>query len=77
MGETTITKKSVEQVLEDHTLELMGIRGVVGVAESLRDGEPCIMVMVAARTPEIDQKIPDRLGGYAVTIKVTGELNAS
>ena len=68
---------SIEQVIREQAPELMAIPGVVGVSQSLQDSEPCIMIMVAARTSEIDQKIPDRLGGYVVTIRVTGELNAS
>ena len=54
----------------------MEIPGVVGTAQTLCDGEPCIMIMAAARTPEIAQKIPDRLEGYRVTIQVTGEFRA-
>ena len=64
-------------MLKEHTDELMEIPGVVGTAQTLCDGEPCIMIMASSRTPEIDQKIPDRLEGFRVTIRVTGELHAS
>ena len=69
-------KKTIRQVLEECAGELMGLPGVVGTAQTLRDGEPCIMVMVAARTPEIDEKIPARIEGYPVRIQVTGEFRA-
>ena len=75
-GETKIPKKSIQQVLHEHSPELMKIPGVVGTAQSLCDGEPCIMVMVAACTAALEQKIPKRLEGYRVWIRVTGEFRA-
>ena len=70
-------EKTIRQVLEERAGELMGLPGVVGTAQTLRDGEPCIMVMVAARTPEVEENIPERIEGYAVRIEVTGEFRAS
>ena len=70
-------EKSLKQVLKERAGELMEVPGVVGVGESLCDGEPCIRVMVVARTPELEQRIPGRLEGYRVSIRVSGEFRAS
>jgi hypothetical protein len=75
-GAAEIQDKPIKQVLEEHSPRLMAVPGVVGTAESLCDNEPCIVVMVVARTPELEQNLPDRLEGYPVTIRVTGELRA-
>ena len=75
-GDKKIPTKPIEQVLKEHTDELMEIPGVVGTAQTLCEGEPCIMIMAATRTPEIEKQIPDRLEGYRVRIQVTGEFEA-
>ena len=69
--------KPIKQVLQEHTPELMKIPGVVGTAQTLLDGEPCILVMLAASTPELERRIPERIEGYRVSIQVTGEFRAS
>ena len=75
-GEETMASKTIEQVLKEHTEELMALPGVVGVAQSLCDGQDCIKVYVVQMTPELKQKIPDELAGYQVDIEVTGEFKA-
>lgn len=70
------TGKTIKQVLEEHARDLMSVPGVVGIAEGLCDGEAGIRVMVLRRTPELERRIPDRLEGYRVSIRVTGELDA-
>lgn len=66
--------KPVRQVLEEHAEELMGLPGVVGLAESERDGLPCILVMAASRTAELERRLPERLDGYPVELRITGDL---
>lgn len=68
--------KPIEQVLSEHTDELMSIPGVIGTAQGLRDNKPCIMVLVIKKTPELNQKIPDVLEGYPVMVEETGEIRA-
>lgn len=67
---------SVEEVLKAHTALLMGLPGVVGTAQGLCDGKPCIKVYVIRKTPELDRKIPGNLEGYPVVIEETGEIKA-
>ncbi len=65
------------EVLARHTPELMRMPGVVGTAESrLPDGRPCILVMVARRTPELARALPATLEGWPVKVEETGEIHA-
>ena len=68
--------KPIQQVLSQHTDELMSIPGVIGTAQGLRDNKPCIMVLVIKKTPELNQKIPNVLEGYPVVVEETGEIRA-
>ena len=71
-----MASKTIEQVLKEHTEELMSLPGVVGIAQSLCDDKDCIKVYVAQMSPELEQKIPDTLDGYQVDVEVTGEFKA-
>jgi hypothetical protein len=73
-GKYTMASQTVQQVLKKHTNELMSIPGVVGTAQGLCDGQPCIKVLVIQKTPEIEEKIPETLEGYPVEIEPTGEI---
>lgn len=75
-GEKQVTSKTIEEVLKEHTEELMSLPGVVGTAQGLCDDKPCIKVYVIEKTPELAQKIPDNLEGYKVMIEETGEIRA-
>jgi len=66
--------KAIEEVLKEHTKELMSIPGVVGMGQGLCDDKPCIKVFVVKETPGVDQKIPRILEGYPVVIEETGEI---
>jgi hypothetical protein len=71
-----IDKKPIEQVLKEHTEELVSIRGVVGTAHGLCVGAPCIKVFVSRKTEKLEQKIPKNLEGYQVVIQETGKFKA-
>lgn len=68
--------RPVEQVLKEHAAELMAQPGVVGAAQSLCEGKPCIRVFVIRKTPELQEKIPRDLEGYPVLQEETGVLRA-
>lgn len=71
-----MASKPIEQVLKEHTPHLMAQPGVVGTAQSLCAGSPCIRVFVLRTTPELKDKIPQELDGYPVVLEVTGEIRA-
>jgi len=66
----------ITRVLEAHVEELMAVPGVVGVALGLlEDGTtPCLTVMVAERTGELEARLPASLGGHPLVIEETGPL---
>jgi len=67
---------TIEEVINEHTEELMSIPGVVGVGQGLCDTNPCIKIYVIKKTPYLDKKIPNVLDSYKVMIEVTGEIRA-
>jgi hypothetical protein len=74
--EKEMSVKTIEEVLKEHTEELMSIPGVVGIGQGLCNGKPCIKVFVIKKTPELAQKILNSLEGYPVIIEETGEIRA-
>jgi hypothetical protein len=75
-GEKQVTAKTIEEVLKDHTEELMSLPGVIGTAQGLCNNKPCIKVFVIEKTSELEQKISDNIEGYQVMIEETGEIRA-
>ena len=75
-NESKMPSKPIEKVLEEHTNELMSIKGVIGTAEGLCNGKPCIKVYVIKKTRQLIQRIPTTLEGYPVVIEETGEFRA-
>ena len=73
-GRNAMAAKTVEEVLTEHTKELMAIPGVVGVAQGICNDKPCLKVYVVKESPELKRKIPDTLEGYKVMIEETGEF---
>jgi hypothetical protein len=50
---------------------------VEGIGEGkTRGGEPCIVVMVSSRTPEVEERIPERIEGVPVELVETGPFVA-
>jgi len=68
--------KSIEEVLEEHTNELMSIKGVMGTAQGLCIGKPCIKVYVIKKSEDLIHQIPSSLDGYPVEIEETGVFKA-
>jgi hypothetical protein len=54
----------------------MALPGVVGVAESVTDGHPCVLVLVACRTAAIVAGIPPQLDGLPTRIVEIGAPEA-
>ena len=73
-GERSVADKSIEEVLQEHTDRLMALPGVVGTAQGLCSGEPCIRVFVVEKTDELVKQIPPEIEGYPVDIQETGEF---
>ena len=63
---------SVGEVLRRHADRLLRLPGVVGVAEGLCKGQPCIKVFVTKATPEVVQRVPAEVEGIPVSVEETG-----
>ena len=72
--ERSVPAKTIEEVLQQHTGSLMAIPGVVGTAQGLCSGEPCIRVFVVEKTDDLVKQIPPEIDGYTVSIEETGEF---
>ncbi len=68
--------RTIEEVLEAHTDELMAVPGVVGTAIGDCAGRPCIKVFVTERTTALEKRIPSALEGHKVELETTGEFRA-
>lgn len=74
---SSIPGRDIKSVMEAHVDELMAIPGVVGVAiGELKDGTPCVQVLVVELTKELRGKIPKTLEGHPVDVVVTGVIRA-
>ncbi len=54
----------------------MKLPGVVGTAIGECNGAPCIKVLVAELTPELEDAIPSEFEGFRVEHDETGEIRA-
>jgi hypothetical protein len=77
LGPETMSKLDINDVLRSRDKELLAIPGVVGVYVGvLDDGKtPCLKVMVARKTTELERRIPKSLEGYSVVIEETGIIH--
>ena len=71
-----MSAKTIKEVLKEYTDELMSIPGVVGIAQGICVGKPCIKVFVIKKTPELEQKIPNVLDRHPVIVEETGKFRA-
>lgn len=69
-GTDTVTRRSIEQVLQANSDSLLARPGVVGTAIGLCDGTPCIRIFVAESS--VAAGLADSLEGYPVRVEVTG-----
>lgn len=67
---------TIEEVLDKHQDWLLAVPGVTGMGVGERAGQPVLVVMVAAITPELRAGIPASLEGYPVEIEASGEIHA-
>ncbi len=70
-GSTTIAG-----ILERHTLEWMMIPGVVGTAEGIHRGKPCLMILVEKKTPALLKMFPPSIEGQRVVLREVGRARS-
>lgn len=69
-------KKPIELVLKEYSSILMALPGVVGAGQGEYNGEPCLKVFAAKKSPDLLEQIPQLLGGYRVIVEETGEFRS-
>lgn len=74
--EQLMPEKTIDQVRKEHTDEWMTIPGVEGVAISICDDNPCILILSSVKPQKLQDKIPNTIEGYPVIIKETGTFRA-
>ena len=76
MPSSSIPRRDINLVLQEHDDELLAIPGVVGVfAGLLEDGKTqCLRVMADRKTRELERIIPKSLEGYPVVLEETGPI---
>jgi hypothetical protein len=72
--ENRVAEATIAEVLKQNTDSLMSIPGVVGTAIGECGGNPCIIVMVVKKTPDLMKKIPSALQGFPVVVEETGVI---
>ncbi len=75
-SEIQMQNKKIGKVLKEHTERLMSLPGVVGTAQGACKGQPCIIVFVLKKTPELLKQIPSEIEGYKVSMQETGDIRA-
>jgi hypothetical protein len=73
---TNSPMNNIEKVMADHADALMKLNDVVGVAESLCNGQPCIKVLLSRDNPATRAEIPTELDGIPVAVEVSGPITA-
>jgi len=68
-------RRTIEEALKAHTNRLMSIPGVVGTAQGLCEGKPCIKVLVVKKTAKLLRRVPVAADGYPVAVEETGAFH--
>ena len=68
--------RPIAEVLAAHQDSLLALPGVVGVGVGECQGAPCLIVMAAKRSSELERRLPKTLEGYPVQLRVTGTFTA-
>ncbi|MGI9291614.1 MAG: hypothetical protein ACR2QG_10115 [Gammaproteobacteria bacterium] len=72
-----MTQTSIAMAIETHGPELMELKSVVGIGESLCNGQPCIRVYLSEADFQTLNEIPAKLDGITVIKEISGPISAS
>ena len=71
-----VTDTTILAAQEALTAAVMSLPGVVGTAQGLCEGLPCLQVLVSTTDSELLEQLPKQLHGFIVDVKMTGEIRA-
>lgn len=66
--------KSLAVVIREYSDQLLAVPGVLGISKGLRNGEPCLQILVEKDTADQHNRYPHTIEYYPVVIKVTGPI---
>jgi hypothetical protein len=72
-----VNQISIANAIESYGPELMELEHVVGIGESLCNGEPCIRVYLAQADSDTLNEIPTKLDGITVIKEISGSFRSS
>jgi hypothetical protein len=64
------------QIIATHSNLIMGLKDVVGMGESLCDGNPCIRIFLARHNENTLAQIKEDLAGIPFAIEISGNFTA-
>jgi hypothetical protein len=65
------------KIIATHSNMIMGLNDVVGIGESLCDGNPCIRIFLARHNETTLAQIQEYLAGIPFAIEISGNFTAS
>jgi hypothetical protein len=75
--DTLVSSADIAKLIESYGPDLMELDKVVGIGESLCNGEPCIRIYLSEADHTTLNEIPTELNGITVIKEISGPLNAS
>lgn len=57
-------------IIREHADTLLAQEGVTGIAESVRQGEPCLLIYISEDSDRLRRTLPRSLGGMPVYSEV-------
>jgi len=73
---STPASNDITEVMKQYEASIMDIPGVTIMGQGTCDGEPCIKIWVDAITPELEEQVPQQIGGYKVELEAGGPVLA-
>ena len=72
----TMPSKNIEDALKKGAHLVKALPEVIGVGQSICEGEPCIKLFLIKNTHDLEEKIPTYIDGFKVVSEVTGRVDA-
>jgi hypothetical protein len=70
-ADRSLPRRPLADVIREHTPAILEIEQVYGVEGTDARGAPCIVIVVKELTPETERRLPGKIEGYPVSLKVT------
>jgi hypothetical protein len=72
----SVHQGTIEDALTELNRKVLVLPEVVGTAQGLCDGKPCLKVYIIKTSSELIRQIPKMIDGYPVVAEETGEIRS-